>query len=148
LEEGFIGRLPKPTGLRAVLDTNVYFSAFHSPKGVPFRIWQQAVRRQFTLLISPTIMKELAEVLRLDLGWQESEIVTQLKLISRVAEIVVPKTRLKIIKADPDDDRILECAVEGRADLIVSGDRHLTRLKSFRGVGIVRPIDFQRSLGA
>jgi putative PIN family toxin of toxin-antitoxin system len=137
----------RPTGLRAVFDTNVYFSAFYFPKGVPFRIWQQAARRQFTLLVSPAIMRELAEVLRLDLGWQEAEIITQLKLISRVADIVVPKIRLEIVKADPDDDRILECALEGQADLIVSSDRHLTRLKSFRGIGIVRPIDFQRTLG-
>jgi len=83
----------------------------------------------------------------MDLGWGESEIVAQLKLISRVAEIVVPKISLQVIKADPDDDKFLECAVEGGADLIVSGDRHLTRLKSFRGIGIVWPIDFQRSLG-
>jgi uncharacterized protein len=137
----------KPAKLRAVLDTNVYFSAFLSPKGVTFRIWQAAIRRQFVLLVSPAIMREIAEVLRLDLRWQESEIVAQLKLISRVAEIVVPKINLQVIKADPDDDKFLECAVEGRADLIVSGDRHLTRLKSFRGIGIVRPIDFQRSLG-
>jgi predicted nucleic acid-binding protein len=92
-------------------------------------------------------MREIAEVLRLDLGWRESEIVAQLKLISKVAEIVIPKIGLQVIKADPDDDKFLECAVEGSADLIVSGDRHLTRLKSFRGIGIVRPIDFQRSLG-
>jgi putative PIN family toxin of toxin-antitoxin system len=137
----------KSTRLRAVLDTNVYFSAFRQSQGVPFDIWQQALSRQFTLLVSPAILREIAAVLRLDLGLQESEIVTQLKLISRVAEIVVPKTSLQVVKADPDDDKFLECAVEGHADLIVSGDRHLTNLKSFRGIGIVRPIDFQRSLG-
>jgi uncharacterized protein len=137
----------KSAKLRAVLDTNVYFSAFYNPKGVPFEIWQEAIRRQFTLLTSPAIMREIAEVLRMDLGWQDSEIVAQLKLISRVAELVVPKISLQVIKADPDDDKFLACAVEGRADLIVSGDRHLTRLKSFRGIGIVQPIDFRRSLG-
>ena len=137
----------KPARLRAVLDTNVYFSAFYHPGGVTFRIWESAIRRQFVLLVSPAIMREIAEVLRLDLGWRESEIVAQLKLISKVAEIVIPKIGLQVIKADPDDDKFLECAVEGSADLIVSGDRHLTRLKSFRGIGIVRPIDFQRSLG-
>jgi putative PIN family toxin of toxin-antitoxin system len=135
----------KSTRLRAVLDTNVYFSAFLHSEGVPFEIWQQALNRQFTLLVSAAIMREIAEVLRLDFGWEESEIVTQLKLISRVAEIVVPKISLEVVKADPDDDKILECAVEGSADLIVSGDRHLTRLKSFRGIGIVRPIDFHRT---
>jgi predicted nucleic acid-binding protein len=46
--------------------------------------------------------------------------------------------------ADPDDNRVLECAVEGDADLIVSGDRHLVRLQSFQGIGIVRPAGFTR----
>jgi uncharacterized protein len=136
----------KPTKLRAVLDTNVYFSAFRQSQGVPFDIWQQALKRQFTLLVSPAILREVAEVLRQDLGWQESEIVAQLKLISRVADIVVPTISLQVVKADPDDDKFLECAVYGHADLIVSGDRHLTSLKSFRGIGIVRPVDFQRTL--
>jgi hypothetical protein len=54
---------------------------------------------------------------------------------------------LDVIREDPPDNRILECAVEGRANLIVSGDRHLRRLKIYQGIPIVRPIDFLRTLG-
>jgi len=72
----------------------------------------------------------------------EPEIVAQLKRAVRVAKIVEPTLSLNVVKADPGDDRILECAVEGGADLIVSGDRHLTRLS--QGIAIVRPIDFLR----
>jgi len=60
--------------------------------------------------------------------------------------MVEPNITLRVIQSDPDDDRILECAVAGNADLIVSGDRHLTKLKEFQGIGIVRPIDFLRTL--
>jgi predicted nucleic acid-binding protein len=84
----------------------------------------------------------------MDLAWSESEIIAQLKLVVRVAKIVEPKFTLEVITADPDDDRILECAVAGNADLIVSGDRHLTKFKAFRSIGIVRPIDFLRTLGS
>ena len=105
------------------------------------------MERKYTLLISPLILGELADVLRLDLEWTEPEIVARLKLIVRVAKIVEPRIALQAIADDPDDDRILECAVEGKADLIVSGDRHLTRLRTFRGIGIVRPADFLRTLG-
>jgi predicted nucleic acid-binding protein len=65
----------------------------------------------------------------------------------RVATVVEPKIALRVIKADPDDDRILECALAGDADLIVSGDHHLTKLKDFEGIGIVRPVDFLRNFG-
>ena len=70
-----------------------------------------------------------------------------MKLITRVAEIVVRTITLNEIEADETDNRILECAVAGKADLIVSGDQHLKRLKTFRGIGIVRPADFHRTSG-
>ena len=133
--------------LRVVLDTNVYFSAFTHPLGPPFRIWQKAVTGNFILLVSPTILREIAHVLRDVLQWQEAEIVAQLKLVAKVAEIVSPTVPFRVIAEDPTDDRILECAVAGRADLIVSGDNHLRKLKSFRNIVIVRPTDFLRTLG-
>ena len=138
----------KPANLLSVVrDTNVYFSAFHNPQGVPFEIWRRAVRREYALLISPAILRELADVLRTDLRWPEADIVTQLKLLVRIATLVEPQIVLKVVTADPDDDRILECAVAGKADLIVSGDRHLTSIRKYRSIGIVRPVDFLRTLG-
>jgi predicted nucleic acid-binding protein len=70
-----------------------------------------------------------------------------MKLIAKVAEIVVPNVSVREVADDPDDDRILECAVAGHADIIVSGDQHLLRLKSFRGISVVSPTDFARMLG-
>jgi putative PIN family toxin of toxin-antitoxin system len=102
----------------------------------------------FVLLVSPAILQELAGVLREDLQWQQTEIVAVLKLVAKVSEIVCPKIALQAVAEDPDDDRILECAVAGRADPIVSGDRHLRRLKSFRNIAIIQPVDFLRLLGS
>lgn len=132
--------------LRVVLDTNVYFSAFTHPEGPPFRIWQKAVNRSYTLLASPSILREVAGVLREVVHWREIDIVAHLKLVAKVAEIISPAINLRVIADDPADDRILECAVAGKADLVVSGDRHLRKLKSFRGIGIVQPSDFLRTL--
>jgi len=133
--------------LKAVLDTNVYFSAFSSTRGVPFELWRRAVRHEYVLLISPPMIRELADVLRTDLKWQERDIVAQLKLVVRTARIIEPKIAVSTVADDPDDDRILECAIAGNADLVVTYDRHLTKLKEFQGVGIVRPVDFLRTLG-
>jgi putative PIN family toxin of toxin-antitoxin system len=136
----------KPPSLKVVLDTNVYFSAF-SNRGVPYQLWQRALHGDYRLFTSPPLMRELADVLRNDLTWSEAEIIAQLKLLSRVASIVMPTETLNIVVNDPDDDRILECAVASNADLIVSGDHHLTKLRSYRGIGIVRPLDLLRTLG-
>jgi putative PIN family toxin of toxin-antitoxin system len=137
----------KPEKLRVVLDTNVYFSAF-THKGVPFWIWQKAVLREYTLLISPAILREVGEVLRRQAGWSEGEVIRHLKLLVRVGEIVSPAITVQAIKEDDDDNRILECAVAGKADLVVSSDHHLRRLKTYQGIGIVHPVDFRRTLGS
>ena len=76
-----------------------------------FEFGKKAVNRSFVLLASSAILREIAGVLREDLQWHEAEIVAHLKL------------GLQVISEDPTDDRILECAVAGRADLIVSGGK-------------------------
>ncbi len=131
--------------LRVVLDTNVYFSAF-TGQGVPFTIWQKAIKGDYILLTSPAIIREVAQVFREKLNWSEDNIIGYLKLLVKTAQIINPDIILKVINEDESDNRILECAVLGNADLIVSGDHHLRRLKNFRHIGIIRPIDFMRML--
>ena len=92
-------------------------------------------------------MRETARVLREYLDWTETAIVAQLKLVAKVAQIVTPTITLKVIVEDDSDNRILECGVAGKADLIVSGDNHLRKLKTYQGIAIVRPADFLRTLG-
>jgi uncharacterized protein len=79
--------------------------------------------------------------------WTEAEILSRLKLIARVGTFVEPRVSVRAVQDDPDDDHILACAVASVADIIVSGDRHLWALKTFRGIAIVRPADFLRILG-
>ena len=68
--------------------------------------------------------------------------------LETVAEIVEPEEVLDVIAEDPDDNRVLECAVKGRADLIVSGDRHLLKLGSYQGIAIVTVRQFMESAEA
>lgn len=139
--------IANPGELRVVLDTNVYISAFAYPQGRLFQLWRKALSGRYKLLVSPAIVNEIADVLRLKFAWDDDLIIARMKLLTKVADIVVTTTTLQVVKEDDDDNRILECAVDGQADLIVSGDQHLRRLKTFRGIGIVHPIDFQRTLG-
>lgn len=134
--------------LRAVVDTNVFVSAFLHPGRPLFQIVRQAAERRYQLLISPAIVRELGRVLEEEFGIEERVKIRRLKTLTHAAEIVTPSLMLDVIKEDPPDNRILECAIEGKADLIVSGNLHLLRLKSYQGIPIVRPIDFLRTLGA
>lgn len=111
-------------------------------------LWVAARERRYQLLISPAIITEVAEKLRTKFGWEEARIIRRCKLMAKVGrEVVVPRFVLDVIPEDPDDNRILECAVAGKADVIVTGDRALRRLRSYEGMPIVRPVDFMRTLG-
>lgn len=74
------------------------------------------------------------------------------KTIRRVCDvagdgIVIPRTTIHALTTDPDDNRILECAMDGKADIIVSNDHHLLDLKAYGGVPIIAGVDFRRTLG-
>jgi uncharacterized protein len=133
--------------LRVVLDTNIYIAAFGHPKGNNAKLFAAASAARYRLLISPPIVRELARVLRSTLQWQDERVHKAVRVVAQVAEIVVPRTELNVIPADPDDNRILECAVDGKADLIVSNDHHLLDLKAYQNIPVIAGPDFRRTLG-
>lgn len=135
------------TGLRVVLDTNIYLSVFLFPEKKTADIWNTAMDRRYTLIISPFIVREFMEKLRQKFGFPEQEREVIKRDIVRIAEIVQPKSVPLVITEDPDDNHILACALAGKADCIVSGDKDLLRLKEFEGIAVVRPLDFLRMLG-
>jgi len=140
---------PGAERLKAVLDTNVYISAFQYPKGRNAVLWEAALAGRFRLLVSPAIIQEMAGVLRVDFRWPEYRVQNAVRIVARVAGtgIVIPHTRVQAVTADPDDNSILECAVDGKADLIVTNDHHLLDLKAHAGIPIIAGVDFRRTLG-
>jgi len=67
------------------------------------------------------------------------------KIIS-ISKIVEPLEKLDVVKEDPDDNKILECAKEGKVDYIVTQDKHLLKLKSFEGIEILNPCEFLKKV--
>src|SRR5437868_3192096 len=136
-----------PTGmLRAVLDTNIYIAAFLAGQGPNAALWNAAGDRQYVLLVSPAIIAEIAAVLRARFGWPEALIQRHIKQVAHVSEVVRTVTRINMVPDDPTDNRILECAVDGQADVIVSNDHHLLALKSYNNIPIVAGPDFRHML--
>ena len=133
--------------LRVVLDTNVYVAALGHPKGKSAKILAAAGTADYQLLISTAIVRELARVLREVWEWQDEPVQRAVRVVAQMAEIISPRRTLDVVAADPDDNRILECAVEGRADLIVSNDHHLLDLSIYENIPVVAAPDFPRTLG-
>lgn len=136
--------------IRAVLDTNVWVSAILSPGHPPAKILELALTGNLRLIISAGIIREIGRVLqypkvkkaleRRRITSQEADDVI-LKLLK--AAIIAPGEILaEGVSDDPADDMIIACALEGRADFIISGDHHLIDLKNYQGIKIVDPSTF------
>lgn len=127
--------------IRVVADTNIYISALMFG-GLPGSFLDLAFLRSFQLVTSPVLLDELDEKLRLKFSLSQADAAQVRAKIESVALLVEPTTTLQVITEDPDDNRVLECAVAGEADYIVSGDRHLLKLGSYQGISIVTARQF------
>src|SRR5579864_4372416 len=121
---------PGAERLKVVLDTNIYIAAFEFPKGKNAVLWLAARTGRYRLIVSPTIIRETARVLRFDFGWEDDRVQQIIRRVAEVAKVVTPHVPVHALTTDPDDNRILECALDGKADLIVSNDHHLLDLKA------------------
>ncbi|HET6842023.1 MAG TPA: putative toxin-antitoxin system toxin component, PIN family [Candidatus Angelobacter sp.] len=122
--------------IRVVFDTNVYISALMFG-GLPGSLLDLAFLQSFVLVISPALMDELDEKLRLKFEVSDEDAAIIRAKLEGNAEIVMPDVVLDVIEDDPDDNRVLECAVKGSANYIVTGDRHLLKLGTYEAIPIV-----------
>jgi putative PIN family toxin of toxin-antitoxin system len=132
--------------VRVVFDTNVYVSALVIPASLSDDAYRRARAGDVDLFTSVAILTELAAKLREKFGWNDDRIRVALKSIGRTAQVVKTTPHLSIVR-DAADNRILECAAKTAADLIVTGDPHLLKLRRFHHTAIVRVSTFLRTVG-
>lgn len=126
-----------------VCDTNVLISAALFPGSPPDEVVQFVREGSIELAISPEILSEFKRVLKEKFGTPEEEIKEITESIKEIATIVKPTRRINLIKQDPTDNKILECALKAKADYIISGDtKHLQPIKEFQGIPILPPAKF------
>jgi putative PIN family toxin of toxin-antitoxin system len=126
--------------LRVVIDTNVIISALNFG-GNPKAVLELARKRRICNTTSPFIINEIERVLTRKFGWQMEVTREIINDIQGFSHIVNPPETIALIK-NLSDNRILECAVAGGADYLISGDHHLTDLKTFGTINIVTPTEF------
>ncbi|MDI6739400.1 MAG: putative toxin-antitoxin system toxin component, PIN family [Candidatus Edwardsbacteria bacterium] len=123
--------------IRLVADTNIVISAFFW-KGPPQEVYTLCRRGEAKLLFSTAIESELVRVLAYPrFGLRPAEILPLINDIRAHGELAPVKAKLLVIGKDPTDNIFIECAVDGKADMIVSGDHHLLDIRNFRGIEVV-----------
>ena len=140
--------------IRIVLDTNLLVSAILSPQGNPAAILKLSLKGMFSLVISNDILYEARRVfqypklvkLMKKRGVTPQYIDDIIDKLNRIAIITPGKLSIEEIHDDPDDNMVLSCAIEGEADFIISGDHHLADLKNYKGIKILDPTTFLKTI--
>lgn len=127
--------------IKVCLDSNIFISALLFD-GKPEKILFMASGKKVKITVSPAIIEEVKKNLVKKFHRPETEVRELVKAITSISQIVIPKRKLKVLRYKPDN-KVLEAALEGEVDYLITGDRkHLLPLKQFKGIPIVTPDQF------
>jgi len=138
--------------IRVLLDVNVLISALISPSGPPAQILDAWREDRFLLVMSEEILAEFQRVaaesrLRRRYGLTPLRLSRLARGLRQFAFMTQGKVKVRGVARDPQDDNLLACAVEGKADYLVTGDEDLLTLREYEGVKILSPAEFVLALG-
>lgn len=125
---------------RVLLDTNILISA-HVFGGKPEQIYNLVLERQIEAVTSQILIAELTETLTKKFDFDLVRIEQFKKIIKKHFKMVYPKKTINILR-DDDDNRVLEAAITGKCDAIITGDKELLELASYRHIKILTPEQF------
>ncbi len=132
--------------MRAVFDTNIFVSAIVFPGGRAEEAVIKVAQGDVELVVSKPIIHETLDVLARKFDRTSEELARVAVFLSELGEAVTPRVKLKVLDDEPDN-RILECAVTGHVDVIVTGDQAMLDLGSYRGIRIVTLREFLQGNG-
>jgi len=132
--------------MKITVDTNVLISATFW-KGDSNVIIEKVENKKVELVLSRDIIKEFSEVLAYKeiqdkIKNKNLEMKRTAEKIEAISSIVELKQRFNIVKDDPDDNKVIECAKAGNVKFIISSDNHLLKIKEFEGIKIITPKEF------
>lgn len=127
--------------MKIVFDSNIFISAFAIPRGQAEKAIVKVIEENHSLMISKEIIGEVLRVLGVKFSKDKEALSRTALFLSDLAHLVRAKRKINVFKDDPDN-RILECAVAGQAEIIVTGDKEMLRLQEFEGIKIVRLKEF------
>jgi len=127
--------------IKAVPDTNIWLASIQWT-GKPYRIRLCAEAGEVTLVSSTDILAELTRVLRQYFGFSDDDAYYWHRRLIALCEIVYPTKFVNAVQADPDDNKFIECAMEGKSGYIISRDNDLLRLKEYEGIKLVNDAEF------
>ena len=128
--------------VRKVLNHHILISATLWDDSAAQKFLFKCISKNIQIFSSKEIIEEYKGILARDFNYNQQEIENILEKILQIITLANPRNKVNVVKEDPDDNKIIECAIESEAEHIVSYDKHLLKLKEYNGIKIFKPEDF------
>ena|SRR3989344_3027853 len=125
--------------MNITVDTNFLISATQWHSSVARKLLLKLIEANVQIFASEEIISEMIEVLQRDFGYNDIMLKDITRYVLSFVTLVEPAWKVDVIKDDPDDNKIIECALESKAKYIITYDKHLLNLKEYEGIHIIRP---------
>ena len=125
--------------MKVTVDTNFLISATQWDYSVAHKLLKKLILSDAKIFTTQDILDETIKVLERDFEYNKNEAKNIIEKILLFAKLIEPKQKVDIIKDDPDDNKVIECAIEASSDYIITYDRHLLKLKDYKGIKILKP---------
>lgn len=132
--------------MRITIDTNFLVSSTQWDYSVGYKLLWKLIENNVEIYTTKNILEEFSKVLQRDFKYNDKEVSNIIENVFSFANIIIPEQKLDIIKEDPDDNIILECAIASSSDYILTYDNHLLKLGEFKGIKIIKPDELFRKL--
>ncbi len=125
--------------MAVTFDTNVLLSATLWDGSVAQKLLFDLIRQDVKIYSTPEILSEYQEILKRDFDFSGENVDEIMEKIMGFVTLVIPIVKVDVVKDDPDDNSIIECALESNSKYIITYDKHLLNLKEHQGIRIIRP---------
>ena len=125
--------------MKVTVDTNFLISATQWDYSVAHKLLKKFILSNAIIFTTQDILDEIVEVLERDFEYSKNEAKNIIEKILLFAKLIETKQKMDIIKDDPDDNKVIECAIESSSDYIITYDKHLLKLKEYKRIKIVKP---------
>ena len=129
--------------MNVTVDTNFLISSSMWDNSVAHRLLLKLIENNAKIYTTKEILEEFSKVLRRDFKYNDEEVTEMVNIVLSFISLVVIKNKINVVKEDPDDDKIIECAIESNSEYILTYDNHLLKIKEYKGVKILRPEEFK-----
>ena len=132
--------------MKVVFDTNILLSATLWDGSAAQKLLFQCIRKEIQIYSSLEILSEYQKVLERDFGYTSKEIEHIMEKVFAFITLIKPAGKVYAVKDDPDDNKIIECAVESDSQYIITYDNHLLKIAAYQGIKIIKPEEAMKNV--